>query len=145
MNQITNREGDSIERINLNSTHIDFKIQKELLDKVYFNFSTKRIKALGNEYLVSRDDFDEILTFQQGVNYNRIDYLHTIGIKYLFKKDVYLDVQYNLWGSEFNHTNFNDFDFQKVPIYFFQLNYDDNKLHTIFYIHDAHICGMYKR
>ena len=28
MNQITNREGDSIERINLNSTHIDFKIEK---------------------------------------------------------------------------------------------------------------------
>ena len=117
MNQITNREGDSIERINLNSTHIDFEIQKELLDKVYFKFSTKRIKAIGNEYLVSRDDFDEILTFQQ-VNYNRIDYLHTLGIKYQFKKDVYLDVQYNLWGSEFNHANFNDFDFQRFLFIF---------------------------
>ena len=116
-NQITNREGDSIERINLNSTHIDFKIEKELLEKVYFNFSTKRIKAIGNEYLVSRDDFDEILTFQQ-VNYNRIDYLHALGIKYQFKRDVYIDVQYNLWGSEFNIANFNDFDFQRLLFIF---------------------------
>ena len=45
MNQITNREGDSIEHINLNSTHIDFEIEKELLDKVYFNFQ-KELKLL---------------------------------------------------------------------------------------------------
>ena len=117
MSQITNRKGDSIEHINLNSTHIDFEIEKELLDKVYFNFSTKRIKAIGNEYLASRDDFDEILTFQQ-VDYNRIDYLHTLGFKYQFKKDVYLDVQYNLWGTEFNYANFNDFDFQRFLFIF---------------------------
>ena len=87
------------------------------MEKVYFNFSTKRIKAIGNEYLVSRDDFDEILTFQK-INYNRIDYLHALGIKYQFKRDVYIDVQYNLWGSEFNIANFNDFDFQRLLFIF---------------------------
>ena len=56
LSQITNREGDSIERINFNSSHIDLKFEKELLDNLYFNFSTKRIKAIGNEYLVNRDD-----------------------------------------------------------------------------------------
>ena len=117
LNQITNREGDSIEFINLNSNHIDFKMEKELLDKVYFNFSTKRVKALGNEYLTVRDGFDEIITFQQ-VDYNRIDYLHALGIKYQFKKDVYIDIQYNFWGSEFNRANFNDFDFQRLLFIF---------------------------
>ena len=117
LNQITNREGDSIEFINLNSNHIDFKMEKELLDKVYFNFSTKRIKALGNEYLTVRDGFDEIITFQQ-VDYNRIDYLHALGFKYQFKKDVYIDIQYNFWGSEFNRANFNDFDFQRLLFIF---------------------------
>ena len=67
--------------------------------------------------MVSRDGFDEILTFQQ-VNYNRIDYLHALGIKYQFKRDVYIDVQYNLWGSEFNIANFNDFDFQRLLFIF---------------------------
>ena len=117
LSQITNREGDSIEFINLNSNHIDFKMEKELLDNIYFNLSTKRVKALGNEYLNVRDGFDEIITFQQ-VNYNRVDYLHALGIKYQFKKDVYIDIQYNFWGSEFNLANFNDFDFQRLLFIF---------------------------
>ena len=117
LSQITNREGDSIEFINLNSNHIDFKMEKELLDNLYFNLSTKRVKALGNEYLNVRDGFDEIITFQQ-VNYNRVDYLHALGIKYQFKKDVYIDIQYNFWGSEFNLANFNDFDFQRLLFIF---------------------------
>ena len=117
LSQITNREGDSIEFINLNSNHIDFKMEKELLDNIYFNLSTKRVKALGNEYLNVRDGFDEIITFQQ-VNYNRLDYLHALGIKYQFKKDVYIDIQYNFWGSEFNLANFNDFDFQRLLFIF---------------------------
>ena len=55
---------------------------------------------------------------------------------------MYIDVQYNLWGSEFNHTNLMIL-ISKV-LFIFQLNYDDNKLHKIFYIYDAYICGMYK-
>ena len=56
MNQITNRDGDSLERINLNSQHFNLLIEKEILNKLFLQLTLKRFESKGNEYINKRNE-----------------------------------------------------------------------------------------
>jgi hypothetical protein len=117
MNQITSREGDSLEIVNLNSQHINLLIEKEILSKLYLQLSLKRLESTGNEYLNKRNEYGEIFTFQL-LNLNRVDNLYCYGIKYKYRKNVYINLQYNLWNSNFKSSNYPDLNFQRFLFIF---------------------------
>ena len=117
MNQITSREGDSLEIVNLNSQHFNLLIEKEILNKLFLQLSLKRFESTGNEYINKRNEYGEIFTFQL-LDLHRVDNLYCYGIKYKYRENVYINLQYNLWNSNFNNTNYPDLNFQRFLFIF---------------------------
>ena len=117
MNQITSRDGDSLEIVNLNSKHFNLLIEKEILNKLFLQLSLKRFESKGNEYINKRNEYGEIFSFQQ-LDLNRVDNLYCYGIKYKYSENVYLNLQYNLWNSNFNNSNYPDLNFQRFLFIF---------------------------
>ena len=117
MNQITSRKGDSLEIVNLNTQNFNLLIEKEILNKLFLQLSLKRFESTGNEYINKRNDYGEIFTFQL-LDLTRVDNLYCYGIKYKYRENVYINLQYNLWNSNFNNINSPDLNFQRFLFIF---------------------------
>ena len=44
--------------------------------------------------------------------------MYIAGLKYKFRPNVYLNLQYNLWGTNFNDSNISDFKYQRLLFIF---------------------------
>ena len=117
VNQITSRKGDSIETVNLNSKHFNLLIDKEIVNKLFLQLSLQRFESSGNEYINNRNEFGEIFTFQS-LRLHRVDNLHCFGLKYKYRENVYINLQYNFWNSNFNNSIYPDINFQRFLFIF---------------------------
>ena len=117
INETTNRSGTTSEQIVLNSKHLDFSTEIEMLENVFLQLGLKKVNSVGNEFLTERIEFGEISTFNK-INYNQIDNLYSLGLKYKFRPNVYMNLQYNWWGTNFNDINVSDFKYQRLLFIF---------------------------
>jgi hypothetical protein len=117
INETTNRSGTTSEQIVLNSKHLDFSTDIEMLENVFLQLGLKKVNSVGNEFLTERIEFGEISTFNK-INYNQIDNLYSLGLKYKFRPNVYMNLQYNWWGTNFNDINVSDFKYQRLLFIF---------------------------
>ena len=51
-------------------------------------------------------------------DYNQKDYMYSSGLSYEFRKNVYANIQYNWWGSDFSNVNIQGFDYQRLLFIF---------------------------
>ena len=117
INEITSRSGTTFEQVDLNSKHLDISSNLEILENVFFQIGLKKVQSFGNEFLTKRTDFDEISTFSL-VNYDQQDNFYSTGLKYQFRTNVYINIQYNWWQTKFNSLELSDFKYQRLLFIF---------------------------
>ena len=119
-NELTTRDGDVVEELNLNSSHINGFINLEFSKKFYLQLGLKQINASGKEFITQRNEYGVIQNFSL-VNYDQSDFIYFTGVNYKIKKNIYANIQYNWWGEDLNNPNnptFNDFNYRRLLFIF---------------------------
>ena len=117
VDETTKRSSSNPENVNLSSRQLNFSSSIETLDDLFIQLGYKSFNSLGNEYLTNRSAYGIIQGFTP-INYNQNDNMYIAGLKYKFRPNVYLNLQYNLWGTNFNDSNIPDFKYQRLLFIF---------------------------
>ncbi len=112
-NEITNRLGDSIESLNLNSHQINVFLSTEIARKLFLQFAFKQFYANGKEFLTQRDNYGNITNFVL-TNFDQKDQLISAGISYMLRENVYANIQYNWWGMSFNDQAYPNYNYRRL-------------------------------
>ena len=116
-NELTKRDGDIIEELNLNSSHINGFLNFEVFKKFYFQLGLKQINVYGKEFITQRNEYGVIQNFLL-VNYDQSDFIYFSGFNYKIKKNIYSNIQYNWWGENLNNSTFYDFNYRRLLFIF---------------------------
>jgi len=116
-NENTSRIGDSTSSINLNSMLFSANATIELSNKFFFQMGVNQFKSIGNEFLTTRNSYDNIQNFTL-VNYDRQDFLQSVGLCYKLNNNIYANIQYNWWGSLFYNQLLSDFNYNRLLFIF---------------------------
>ena len=116
-NELTTRNSDDVDNINLNSSHINSFLNFEVSKKFYLQLGLKQINASGNEFITQRSEYGVIQNFSL-VNYNQSDFMYSTGINYKINKNIYANIQYNWWGEDLNNSTFQDFNYRRLLFIF---------------------------
>ena len=107
-NEFTFRGGETYEQINLSSNFIDAGLSFEFIPKLNFLFGTKLWIAKGNENLIIRDEFNNVIDFN-AIDINFSETILATGFKYDFDEKNTLTLQYqnfNLQNSSINGIDY---------------------------------------
>ncbi len=111
--EVTNRGGDSISSLNLFSHQLNMSLNAELVKNFFIQTSYKQFNANGNEFLTQRDNFGNITNFTL-TQVNQKDHMLCLGMLYKFRKNVYANIQYNLWGMTFADQDYLDYKYNRL-------------------------------
>ena len=111
--EVTKRGGDSISSLNLFSHQLNMSLNAELVKKFFIQTSYKQFNANGNEFLTQRDNFGNITNFTL-TQVNQKDHMLCLGMLYKFRKNVYANIQYNLWGMTFADQDYLDYKYNRL-------------------------------
>ena len=117
VDETTKRSSSNAENVNLSSKQLNLSSSVETLDDLFIQLGYKSFNSLGNEYLTNRSAYGLIQGFTP-IIYNQNDNMYIAGLKYKFRPNVYLNLQYNLWGTNFNDSNIPDFKYQRLLFIF---------------------------
>jgi hypothetical protein len=95
----TSRGGEAVEQVDLMSTLIDLGIEAELFRNFELMLGAKMLNSQGNEFLPVIEQFNTVADFPQFFA-NDNELLLGAGIRYTFKKGIYLTAQYQLFSFE---------------------------------------------
>ncbi|OZC03555.1 hypothetical protein BSZ36_11525 [Rubricoccus marinus] len=90
----TSRGGDEIEQVDLTSTLIEAGLSAEVYDRLDLLFGTKYRTSSGRDYVPLIENFNDVRDFPAPFVTDDHETLLGGGIRYRFKDDVYLTVQY---------------------------------------------------
>tara|TARA_B100000674_G_C37888584_1_gene937835 strand:+ start:56 stop:1108 length:1053 start_codon:yes stop_codon:yes gene_type:complete len=91
--EFTFRRGEIFEKINLQSNFIDLGFSYEFIPKISFLLGTKLWIAKGNENLIVRDEFNNVIDFE-AININFSEKVIATGFKLDFDEKNTLTLQY---------------------------------------------------
>jgi hypothetical protein len=91
----TQRGGEPIEQISLNSNLIEAGLQIELFDSFDLLFGATWLVAQGNEYLPDVVRFNVVRDFPRASNFDEVESMIAAGIRYRFREDMYLSIQWD--------------------------------------------------
>ena len=112
--ETTERGGVEVEQIDLSSTLIDLGLEFELFSKFEILLGAKLFESEGNEFVPLLENFNDVLNFPTNSMFDDEENLLGIGIKYEFKKDIYLTLQYQTFSSVLGTDNLNNYDLQQL-------------------------------
>ena len=93
-NEQTDRGGNEIEQIELNSNLLEVGLQIELFENFDLLLGTKNLSSNGSEYIPDIVSFNEVRDFPPRTEFSDTESLLGAGIRYRFKEGVYLSVNY---------------------------------------------------
>lgn len=105
----TSRDGQEIEQIDLTSNLIEVGLEAELFSKFHFLAGAKLFSSEGNEYVPLIQEFNDIRDFPASFVADDTETLLGLGIKYEFKKDIFLTLQYHAYDNTSGNNNPNDY------------------------------------
>ncbi len=111
--ETTERGGEEIEQVDLSSTLLDLGLEYELFSKFDILLGAKLFSSEGRDYIPVRENFNDIQDFPAPYIADDQETLLGVGIKYEFKKDIYMTLQYNSFDSQLGSDNPNNYDFQQ--------------------------------
>ena len=111
--ETTERGGEEIEQVDLSSTLLDLGLEYELFSKFDILLGAKLFNSEGRDYIPVRENFNDIQDFPAPYIADDQETLLGVGIKYEFKKDIYMTLQYNSFDSQLGSDNPNNYDFQQ--------------------------------
>lgn len=110
----TNRAGEEIEQVDLNSNLIELGLEAEIFESFSFLFGGKFLFAEGREYLPQITNFNDVQDFPGAYNADDVESLIGAGFRYDFREDIYLTLQYNYYSSELGGENPNNYNLNQV-------------------------------
>jgi len=109
----TERGGGEIEEVDLNSTLVDLGLEVEIFPEFDLLLGAKLFNSEGRDYIPVLTGFNEVQDFPTPFVADDQETMLGLGIKYEFKKDIYLTLQYNHFNSELGADNPNNYEFQQ--------------------------------
>ena len=109
----TNRGGSEIESINLKSRQLGLDVNLEFANQFIAQMGVKSLSAIGNESLNQRNLYG-VLEGYDSVDYNQKDMVVNTGVLYQLKENVYANLQYNIWGADFDSELNQDYNFNRI-------------------------------
>ncbi len=109
----TSRQGSDIEKLNLDCNQVGLTLHAEVADKFFFQTGVRNLTAIGNEFITERSNYGEIVNFDSQ-QYDQRDFIFTNGLLYTFNENVYGNIQYNIWGTQFNEEDVPDFNYGRL-------------------------------
>lgn len=111
--ELTRRGGEDISSVNLFSHQMNVSVNAELIKKFFIQASYKHLSADGNEFLTQRDNYGNI-TYFTSTQIDQKDHMLSCGMLYKFRKNVYANINYNLWGSKFTDQPYSDYKYNRL-------------------------------
>jgi len=111
--ETTKRGGLEVEQVDLTSNLIDLGLEVELFPKFDVLLGAKLFTSEGNDYVPQLSGFNEVRDFPGRYIADDQETLLGLGIKYEFKKDIYMTLQYNSFNSELGSDNPNNYNLQQ--------------------------------
>ncbi len=114
----TNRGGRPLEQINLKTNLIDLGLEIETLKKLDLLLGAKMLMAKGNEFMSIRNDFNDVVNYEQLDNINVSQNLFAIGLKYRFSTTTYLTIQNHILDYKDKSDSLRDYSLNQLLILF---------------------------
>tara|TARA_B100001758_G_scaffold72086_1_gene60758 strand:- start:20 stop:1771 length:1752 start_codon:yes stop_codon:yes gene_type:complete len=111
--ELTKRGGEKVSSINLFSHQINASLNAELVKKFFIQASYKQFNAHGNEFLTQRDNYGDI-TYFTSTQIDQQDHMLSFGMLYKFRKNVYANLHYSWWGTNFTEQPYLDYKYNRL-------------------------------
>ena len=111
--ELTRRGGEAVSSLNLFSHQMNTSVNAELVKKFFIQGSYKQFNANGNEFLTQRDNYGDI-TYFTSTQIDQKDHMLSFGMLYKFKKNVYVNINYNWWGTKFTDQPYSDYKYNRL-------------------------------
>jgi len=108
--ETTERGGGEFEQVDLSSNLLDVGLELELFPKFDVLLGAKLFSSEGRDYVPILENFNDVLDFPAPLIADDKETLIGMGIKYEFKKDIYMTLQYNSYNSELGSDNPTNYD-----------------------------------
>ncbi|MFT5166238.1 MAG: hypothetical protein ACI8P3_001469 [Saprospiraceae bacterium] len=108
------RGGVEIEKIELSSNLVELGLEAELFSKFELLLGAKLLSAEGTDYVPFIQEFNDVKDFPGLYVVDDTESLIAAGLKYEFKKGIYMTLQYQHFSSQLGADNPNDYDFNQV-------------------------------
>ncbi len=108
------RGGVEIEKVDLSSNLIELGLEAELFSKFELLLGAKIFTSEGTDYVPLIGQFNDVQDFPAPYIADDQEILYGLGVKYEFKKDVYMTLQYNSYSSQLGTDNPNDYDLNQI-------------------------------
>lgn len=108
------RGGVEIEKVDLSSNLIELGLEAELFSKFELLIGAKIFSSEGTDYVPVIGQFNDVLDFPAPYIADDQEVLLGLGVKYEFKKDVYMTLQYNSYSSQIGADNPNDYNLNQI-------------------------------
>jgi len=109
----TTRGGVDVEVLDLQSNLIEAGIEIEIFKDFELLFGTKILTAKGNEFIPLYGEFNDVQDFPAPYIVDDTETLLATGLRYNFKKGIYLTVQYQTFNSQRGQNNPNNYGFNQ--------------------------------
>lgn len=116
-NETTNRSGDSLQAIDLNSSIIDAGLDIELINKFYILSGIKILSANGNEIISNRNTYNEITDYTP-IKYNETQNLYGFGLRYMFSDAIHLSAYAHILQLSDKGYDTNSIEINRLVILF---------------------------
>ncbi|WP_367390780.1 hypothetical protein [Lewinella sp. LCG006] len=110
----TDRGGVEVEQVDLSSTLIEVGLEAELFNRFDLLLGAKMLSAEGRDYVPAIEAFNDIEDFPAAFVADDQETMLGGGIRYRFKEDVYLTVQYQQFSLERALNPTNDYDLRQI-------------------------------
>ncbi len=109
----TDRAGVEVEQVDLSSSLLEIGIEAELFTRFDLLLGGKFLSAEGRDYVPQISEFNDVLDFPAPFVVDETESLIGAGVRYRFREDVYLTLQFQQFSLERAADAANDFDFRQ--------------------------------
>lgn len=109
----TDRDGVEVEQVDLSSTLLEVGLEAELFSRFDLLLGAKFLTAEGRDYVPELDRFNDVEDFPAPFIADDQETLIGAGIRYRFRDDVYLTIQYQQFSIERANDPANDYDLRQ--------------------------------
>jgi hypothetical protein len=110
----TQRGGIEVQQVDLNSNMIDLGLDAELFSNFHVMLGAKVLAASGSDYVPLVTEFNDVKDFPSRFEVDDLESLYAAGLKYNFREDVYITLQYQSFSSRRGESNPNDYKLNQI-------------------------------
>ena len=110
----TDRAGVEVEQVDLTSTLLEVGLEAEVFNRFDVLLGAKMLSAEGREYVPEIENFNDVADFPELYLADDQESLIGAGIRYRFREDIYLTIQYQQYSLQRALDPTNDYDLRQI-------------------------------